>query len=570
MEGEHLPQVEPLRSPWRERLIEALAQVRRDLLLIGPYIKNDVIALVGDALLARPDTRPLSVRVITRILPDDFLSGASDIAALQRLLAWPAELASVEVRAISNLHAKVWVFDSDLAIVGSGNATMSGLQANLEYGVRVADPRLVEQMLSDWQDYYEQAEPLDAATLDALRRWLEALANDAELHTAEKLAQEKRRAAEQRIGAAPRIGKRLVIPKNEQQVALESPNGPKVVQSAQISQAIPTPPATLQSLWDNPLPTSDLLGSITVSAYELWQALFWVFPYIDETRDFWESQQASHPDTFLQLACVNFPGGQQVLQCMWADGKRRSLSKIPGQNKNVSHPWTITLNLETTLSLMNRRERHRLQERTGDFLLLKQDTSGTLNRLEIYHGTESNGAVQVSSMSSTSTFMVISTLNPPISSLRLQHKQLISTLDQMEQEWYKLQEILHYRRIPYVPDQWRNPFHKKDYPLHSIEISLDSAGEEVTLVLSAGPLDMPIELTLPAYDCTLGGPPIRISLDYAALWQILIGAGGKVSSWQLLFGRDADAVQFVPEFDHTMAWADALAWRHELRDVAGG
>ncbi|MGB8348361.1 MAG: hypothetical protein WCD86_25995, partial [Ktedonobacteraceae bacterium] len=69
MEGEHLPQVEPLRSPWRERLIEALAQVRRDLLLVGPYIKDNVVALIGDALLARPDQRSLSVRVITRILP---------------------------------------------------------------------------------------------------------------------------------------------------------------------------------------------------------------------------------------------------------------------------------------------------------------------------------------------------------------------------------------------------------------------------------------------------------------------------------------------------------------------
>src|SRR6266568_793895 len=106
MSGENSSLIEPIRSPWRERLLAALTCVRHDLLLVGPYIKDDVIAMVRDALAARPEPQPLSVRVITRILPDDFLSGASDIAALQHLLAWPAELGgtSVELRAISNVH----------------------------------------------------------------------------------------------------------------------------------------------------------------------------------------------------------------------------------------------------------------------------------------------------------------------------------------------------------------------------------------------------------------------------------------------------------------------------------
>jgi hypothetical protein len=569
MEDEHVPAVEPIRSPWRERLLTALAQVRHELLMVGPYIKDDVITLVKEVLQARADHQPLSVRVITRTLPDDFLSGASDIAALQHLLAWSEELlgSHVEVRAINNVHAKVWVFDSDLAFVGSGNATFSGLDANLEYGIAVSEPSVIARILQDWQEWWEQAAPLNAEMLDELHRWLDALTNDAEVCAAEKLVQEKRQTIESRIGQVPRIGKRLDISKNEQKVILTTTNKKKAVQSTQISQATSSLLATPQSLWGNPLSTTELLGSITVSAYEFWQALFWVFPHVDETKDFWESQKVNHPDTFLQLACVNIPGRQPVLQCIWADGKRRSLSKILGQNKNAHLSWTITLNLETTLLLMSKKETHHWQEEPGDFLLLKRDTLGILNRLEVYHGIERDGAVKVSSMSSTSTAVVTSKLNPLISSLRLLHGQLIIALDQMEQEWYELQEILHYRRIPYVPDQWRNPFHKENYPLRSIQISLDSPGEESIIVLSAGHLDMPIELNLPAYDCILGGPPIRISLDYAALWQILIGAQGKVSSWQLFIGRDVDAVQFEPQFEEEMYWANTLTWRHELRDV---
>jgi hypothetical protein len=54
----------------------------------------------------------------------------------------------------------------------------------------------------------------------------------------------------------------------------------------------------------------------------------------------------------------------------------------------------------------------------------------------------------------------------------------------------------------------------------------------------------------------------------ASLWHILTNAQGSVLRWQLQAGRDAEAVQFFPEFDHGMSWADALVWRHELRNVA--
>ncbi len=167
MADEHLPLFEPVRSPWRERLLEALAHVQHDLLMVGPYIKDDVIRLLRDELAAHSNPQPLAVRVITRALQEDFLSGASDIAALQHLLTWPAELAgtSVEMRIINNVHAKVWVFDASLAIVGSGNATFPGLEDNLEYGLAIAEPRLIEQILRDWQEWWEQASPVDANEL---------------------------------------------------------------------------------------------------------------------------------------------------------------------------------------------------------------------------------------------------------------------------------------------------------------------------------------------------------------------------------------------------------------------
>lgn len=43
-----------------------------------------------------------------------------------------------------------------------------------------------------------------------------------------------------------------------------------------------------------------------------------------------------------------------------------------------------------------------------------------------------------------------------------------------------------------------------------------------------------------------------------------------VQRWRIRVGRDAEAVQFIPEFESQMACANTLLWLHELRDVADG
>jgi HKD family nuclease len=268
MADENLLAVEPIRSPWRERLLAALERVQHELLVVGPYIKDDVITMLKDALQARQNPRPLSVRVITRTLSEDFLSGASDIAALQHLLAWSDELpgSSVEVRVINNIHAKVWVFDSDLAFVGSGNATFSGMEVNLEYGIAISDPQIIASILQDWQEWWELAAPLNAQMLDELHRWLDALTNDAEICAAEKLVQEKRKAAESQIGAVPRIGKRVIVAPRDRRTIQERAQTPYMVPQTQ----------------DEVLPAQSEV--MRVPAYHLWQALTWTTPLFELGR----------------------------------------------------------------------------------------------------------------------------------------------------------------------------------------------------------------------------------------------------------------------------------------------
>jgi hypothetical protein len=85
MEEDHLYRVVPIPSPWRTILLEAVAKVRQRLFIICPYIKEDIVTALKEALLSRRSeaAAPVHVRVLTRVLPEELLNGSSDITALQ-------------------------------------------------------------------------------------------------------------------------------------------------------------------------------------------------------------------------------------------------------------------------------------------------------------------------------------------------------------------------------------------------------------------------------------------------------------------------------------------------------
>ena len=533
MADDSLPPVEPLSPPWRERLLDALAHVHHDLLLVGPYIKDNVMTLVKHALAARLDPQPLTVRVITRILPDDFLSGASDIAALQHMLLWPAEFAgaSLEMRVINNLHAKVWVFDADLAIVGSGNATMSGLEGNLEYGLVVAEPQLVEHILRDWQVWWEQATPIDGEMLEKVGQWLNAIANDEEIRRAEKMAQEKRQAAERRIGVTPRIGKRVILAPNERQARHTTQEkfyipytAPDIEVVEQVHSA--TPPIEIQ-----------------VPASHLWQALCWTTPLVNT-----EPQPDATMSALLKITTKPASSGKQVVQCIWADGKRFSQATIQAYALEPQS-WTITMGSSAISQLSEF-----LQHIPGVI------TSGDQTRSELFlrwQSSPSRFLVRQANVESSVPLVVtcmpavmpgnFPVLRPPLSQIVIEQELFFAKLMELKQNWG-------------IRDSATS---------ETVELTFGTPGPVSALQLSFGPIEAPLIIPVTGTECILSGPEIRLWLDLASFWHILANAQGRVLRWQLRAGRDAEAVQFFPEFDHGMDWADAPVWRHELRNVAG-
>ena len=139
------------------------------------------------------------------------------------------------------------------------------------------------------------------------------------------------------------------------------------------------------------------------------------------------------------------------------------------------------------------------------------------------------------------------TLRHPLSQIIIEQEQLFISLTALKQNWEAI------------------------YPVTSSPETIELLfGNVSALQLSIGPIEEPLVISIPGMDGLLIGPEIRLRLDFAALQHIITSAQGTVQRWQLRVGRDADMVQFLPEFYPYLPWTDDLAWRHELRDVAGG
>lgn len=121
-------------SGWEQELRDGLEVSSGRWLVACPFIKRSVV----DSLLGV--THLDEIRVITRFDMRDFVKGVSDVDALGALVA-----AGADVRGMSGLHAKVFVFGEARAAVTSANLTKKGLTSNTEFGCVSDDPEFVWQ-----------------------------------------------------------------------------------------------------------------------------------------------------------------------------------------------------------------------------------------------------------------------------------------------------------------------------------------------------------------------------------------------------------------------------------------
>ena len=189
-----------IQPPWENYFFSKVRAVERSLFISSPYIKYPVAGLLYEVLRSKQNPN-VSVQILTRIRVQDLIEGASDLEAFEKLL----QLADVSglkvtVKCLSNLHAKVYIFDENSAIVTSSNLTPSGLKSNVEYGIEVAEQGVIQHVLDDMHTYWDDAEILTVEMVEHVAARLETTES---VVTVDPLPREKKPPI-----SIPRIGKR--------------------------------------------------------------------------------------------------------------------------------------------------------------------------------------------------------------------------------------------------------------------------------------------------------------------------------------------------------------------------
>ena len=125
----------------RRTLLELLSRVRREVDMVAPFYDMNMI---GNIIREIPEN--VTFRLLTRV------DSNSDPEALEKIAQY------AEIRAIRNLHAKLYIFDDSKAIISSANLDASG---NIEIGVLLSGKsRPLNELINLFQDWWKQGEKI--------------------------------------------------------------------------------------------------------------------------------------------------------------------------------------------------------------------------------------------------------------------------------------------------------------------------------------------------------------------------------------------------------------------------
>jgi len=129
----------------------------------SPYVGHEGTELLTANLRASFRERG-SITFITDLSPANVCQRSTDPRALRALRDHAAQTV---VRHLPGVHAKVYVADGDVAIVGSGNLTAGGLYRNFEYALELSSDSITGKIKRDVLDYGALGADVPPEQLDA-------------------------------------------------------------------------------------------------------------------------------------------------------------------------------------------------------------------------------------------------------------------------------------------------------------------------------------------------------------------------------------------------------------------
>lgn len=142
-----MPEIELIKSPWENVLLDLVEQTEESLRITSPFIKSKPVEKIISA-----KGNDVSIECITSFKLMNFYRKSSDLKALNTILD-----SGGIIRNHQPLHSKIYVFDETQAIVTSGNLTYGGLNTNYEYGVLIRDNDNVSNIIHDFYDIFNSS-----------------------------------------------------------------------------------------------------------------------------------------------------------------------------------------------------------------------------------------------------------------------------------------------------------------------------------------------------------------------------------------------------------------------------
>ena len=127
--------LEIVTTPTFDWLSKRARACRSRMLIASPYVNDGIMQLTD--LAPQNVTRTLITRTDLR----DFAIGSSNLDTLCSLSS-----GGFIIRSLSDLHAKIYIFDDSAALVTSANATYGGLMHNRECGLGTRDAKVVTRL----------------------------------------------------------------------------------------------------------------------------------------------------------------------------------------------------------------------------------------------------------------------------------------------------------------------------------------------------------------------------------------------------------------------------------------
>jgi HKD family nuclease len=132
--------IELLNQNHRDAIIDAFEKTERRIRIISPFVQESMTRYLVDSM-GKGD---IVAQLITRFYREDFIRSVSSLTALKSL-----QKIGVDIYALKDLHTKLYLFDHNVAIIGSANFTGGGFGNNIELSLYIKDEYdLIAQLLS--------------------------------------------------------------------------------------------------------------------------------------------------------------------------------------------------------------------------------------------------------------------------------------------------------------------------------------------------------------------------------------------------------------------------------------